>query len=340
MTLRRVSRRGALKLGAVVGTTSSLAGCSDLLGSDQTNLRYSHPTAASSPPGLFAEGLAGRVEERTDGAVTIDVFHASELGSIPEMVEGTSAGSIAMGSNAFAALGGLYEEILALEIPGMYRNYEHCLQATDPSTSDVMAELNESLIEKADIRCLSSFIVGDRHVTLNEKACVVDDMEGKSIRAPPIPLWNLMVESWGATPTQVDFAELATALSTGSVDGQENPLTIIHSSGLHEAQSHIMLTGHKITINPTYINEGIFQDLTDEQQDILIKAAREQRLATLSDLRERESELVNELRDDPDTDVIDNRGCLEPDPFGTLATDKVLEEFPDWKEYVERISDL
>ena len=49
-------------------------------------------------------------------------------------------------------------------------------------------------------------------------------MAGIKLRMPPGEFWQFLGESIGANPTPVAFAELYTALQTGTVDGQDNPL--------------------------------------------------------------------------------------------------------------------
>jgi TRAP-type C4-dicarboxylate transport system substrate-binding protein len=92
------------------------------------------------------------------------------------------------------------------------------------------------------------------------------------------------VQGLGAIPIPVDWSEVPTALATGQVQGQENPVNVVLSSKLYETQSHLMLTGHIMNAQLIVINEKVWQKLTQAQRDALNAAAQ--------DVRKRASEMV------------------------------------------------
>ena len=92
------------------------------------------------------------------------------------------------------------------------------------------------------------------------------------------------VQGLGAIPIPVDWSEVPTALATGQVAGQENPVNVVLSSKLYETQSHLMLTGHIMNAQLIVINEKVWQKLTQAQRDALSAAAQ--------DVRKRASEMV------------------------------------------------
>ena len=70
----------------------------------------------------------------------------------------------------------------------------------------------------------------------------------------------------GAVPTPVEVGELPTALMTGLVIGQENPLTMINANKLYEVQTHVMLTGHMQNVLPVFINERAWQSIPEKDR--------------------------------------------------------------------------
>ncbi len=86
---------------------------------------------------------------------------------------------------------------------------------------------------------------GFRQITSSNRAIASpDDLKGFKIRVPPSQLWQSMFSAFGSAPTTINFAEVYTALSTGIVDGQENPLAIVSSAKLFEVQKHCAMTNH------------------------------------------------------------------------------------------------
>jgi TRAP-type C4-dicarboxylate transport system substrate-binding protein len=85
------------------------------------------------------------------------------------------------------------------------------------------------------------------------------------------------VQGLGAVPVPVDWSEVPTALATGQVAGQENPVNVVLSSKLYEKQSHMMLTSHIMNAQLIVINEKSWQALSPAQRDQVSKAADEVR---------------------------------------------------------------
>ncbi len=173
------------------------------------------------------------MKERTDGRVLIQVFPNSQLGNAGEMVDGIKSGAISMGHHEFASLAKIVPNVAVFNTPFVYRDAEHSLRATDEKTSPALKELNEELVKKGNIRIVGSFFAGTRHLTSNEKVLSSKDMQGKKYRGVPIKLWSSMLTGMGAVATPVEVSELATALATGLVVGQENPLCNLYSLKLY-----------------------------------------------------------------------------------------------------------
>jgi TRAP-type C4-dicarboxylate transport system substrate-binding protein len=87
------------------------------------------------------------------------------------------------------------------------------------------------------------------------------DLKDKRFRGVPLQLWTSMIKGMGAIPTPVEVGELPTALMTGMVIGQENPLTMINANKLYEVQTHVMLTSHMQNVLPVFINEKTWQSI-------------------------------------------------------------------------------
>ena len=94
-------------------------------------------------------------------------------------------------------------------------------------------------------------------------------MQGKKYRGVPIKLWSSMLTGMGAVATPVEVSELATALATGLVVGQENPLPNIYNLKLYEVQKYVMLTGHMQSILSVFVNERVWQQVPAADRKIM-----------------------------------------------------------------------
>jgi TRAP-type C4-dicarboxylate transport system substrate-binding protein len=100
----------------------------------------------------------------------------------------------------------------------------------------------------------------------------------------------------GAVPVPVDWSEVPTALATGKVNGQENPVNVVLSSKLYETQSHMMLTGHIMNAQLIVINEKAWQGLSPEMKAALAKAADEVRTKATEHVRAQEADETEKLK--------------------------------------------
>jgi tripartite ATP-independent transporter DctP family solute receptor len=302
----------------------------------EVNLRYAHVGAEGDIQHWYAEQAAEQIPEVTEGRVTVTVFPNSQLGGVQETVDGVGNGTISMAHHEFASLAQVAEDIAVFSAPFVYRDGEHALGATDPASSEVMQEFNEKLVEQGGMRIIGRLYRGARQMTANQAVYGPEDLEGKPFRGVPLQLWTTMVTGFGAIPTPVEVSELPTALMTGMVVGQENPLTMINSNRLFEVQSHVMLTSHMQNVLPVFINEEIWQQISEEDQQAILKALDDLAQETLRMAQDSEAELISTLEGHGMTFITEEDG-LKIDEFRKGVEAQVAKDFPTWPEYMERI---
>lgn len=240
-----------------------------------TVLKYAHMNTEDNTSGMYAQWFADRVEELTNGSVHIDVYPNSQLGSIQEMAEMVSAGTIQLHHNTWGGLSAIYEKLEYLDTPYIFKSIEDGIKVNDITTSPVLQELNEELIANAGVRILNSIYGGARELTCNKPVYSPADLKGVKVRAIPSPIYVTAVEGMGAIAVAVDWADTPAALATGVADGQENPPVSIYTANLQETQKYMMDTKHILAIGPTVMNEAAYQALTPEQQAAIDQAAYE-----------------------------------------------------------------
>ena len=279
-----------MALAAAVGAVTA-GTMGDGLAADTTKMRYGHMNAPGSVAGEQAQMFADLLAERTNGAMKMTVYPSSQLGKLQEQAEGVSMGSITMSHNTAAGIGSLYAPFAALDTPYLYRNVDHLMKVVDVD-SPVMKALNEGLIKAAGTRVLYAFYFGTRQLTANKAFHSPESLAGTKIRAIPFPIYMSTVAGLGAIPVPVNFSELPTALATGVVSGQENPIETIYASKIYEVQSHIMLTGHIMGAEIVVINNKFWESLDAKSRDIMAAVANEVRVkATKMELQAEKEDL-------------------------------------------------
>ncbi len=257
--------------------------------------RYGHMNPPGSAAGMQAQWLAEEIAKRTNGGIKLTVYPSSQLGKLQELAEAVSTGTIALSHNTAAGIGSLHEPFAALDTPYLYRDVDHLMKVMDVN-SPVMKKLNEGLVKDAGVRVLYAYYFGTRHLTTNKLVKQPSDLAGQKIRAIPFPIYMTTVEAMGAVPVPVDWSEVPTALATGKVNGQENPVNVVLSSKLYETQSHMMLTGHIMNAQVIVINERAWQGLSAAQREQLSAAAAEVRRKATDMVRGQEASETEELK--------------------------------------------
>ena len=299
--------------------------------SAQTKLRYAHVGVANAPQTLYADEVAKLVKERTNGRVEIQVFANSQLGGVNEMVDGVRSGAIQIAHHDFGSLGRIVSNTAVFNTPFMYRDAEHAMRATDPALSPALREINQELVQKGNMRIVAALFQGTRHLTSKDKVLSVKDMQGKKYRGVPIKLWSSMLTGMGAVATPVEVSELATALATGLVVGQENPLPNIYNLKLYEVQKYVMLTGHMQSILSVFVNERAWQQIPAADRKIVESTMIEVGKKTLDWDRETFGKYRKEL-EAKGMMFVEQKDGLDVEGFRKSVLAQVNKDFPEWAQ--------
>jgi tripartite ATP-independent transporter DctP family solute receptor len=319
---------------ASFAAAAALVGAAAVGSAAAKDLRYAHVGAEGDIQTRYADEAAKAVEQATKD-IKIKVFPASQLGGVAEMVDGVRMGTIAMAHHDFASLARFVPEIAVFNAPFIYRDGEHALKATDPNTPAVQ-ELNARLVKEGNVRIIGRIYRGARHISSKFPVKSPADLKGKPFRAVPLELWVSMVKGFGAIPTPVEVAELPTALMTGLVVGQENPLTMISANKLHEVQSHVSLTGHMQSVLAVFVNENVWKSLSEENRKAITEVLDRKATESLQWATASEQGLIKDLTAKGMTFITPETG-LDLASFKTPVLAQVKKDFPTWDAYIQKI---
>ncbi len=325
--LRTLAPLAALALAALAAAPLAQA---------QIKLRYAHVGVAGAPQTQYADEVAKLVKERTNGRIEIQVFPNSQLGGVGELVDGVKSGAISMGHHDFGSLGKIVSDTAVFNTPFMYRDAAHAMRATDARQSPALQKINQQLIEKGNMRIIASLFQGTRELTSKEKVLSPKDMAGKKYRGVPIKLWSSMLTGMGAVATPVEVSELATALATGLVVGQENPLPNIYNLKLYEVQKYVMMTDHMQSVLAVFINEKVYQSIPEADRKIMVDTMIEVGERTLDWDRETSAKYRKDL-EAKGMVFVEQKDGLDVEAFRKAVLAQINKDFPEWSGYIEQI---
>ncbi len=204
------------------------------------------------------------------GACLGDEFDFKDYHGATLFKQGTELTAMQRGNLDMAnlAIYDLYNQVPKSSILGaayLFRSYDHMRKVYDSGVlDDLMAEIED----RAKIKVLSNPYIGTRHVNIkgDKEIMTPADLSGVKLRMPGGEGWQFVGEALGANPTPMAFTEVYTALQTGAIDGQDNPLPADKDMKFYEVTDQIILTGHLIATNLHSISLSKWNSLTPEQQ--------------------------------------------------------------------------
>jgi len=254
--------------------------------------KLGHALPPSHPYNIGATDFARMVEAETKGRVKIEVHPSGALGSEKDMIEQTRFGALEMGLLSTGPHAVIEPKLEAEQLPYAWPTRQHAYRAFD---GELGQEFKGLLINKG-IYVLAWMENGYRHITNNVRPILTPaDAKGLKIRSAEVKMRLDTFKLMGILPTPMAFTELFMALQQGTVDGQENPLAVIHSSKLYEVQKYLSLTGHIWGSAALEVNKKAWDKLPKDLQEIMqrcaLKAAENERLL----IEKGDQELLGEL---------------------------------------------
>ena len=285
----------------------------------QLELKFGHVGEPGSLFDVSATEFAKRANAKLAGKATIVVYGSSQLGGDKEMLQKLKLGTLdfALPSTVMSSEADLFG---LFEMPYLVKDRGH-MQKIEKA---IFWPKLEPAAEAKGLRILAVWENGYRHITNSKKPIVTPaDLQGIKLRIPE-GKWRLrMFQAYGANPSPMKLSEVFTALSTGVMDGQENPLTQIWSQKFQEVQKYLSLTGHVYT--PAFVAVGAkrWDSLPADVRKVLEDTAKETQAFVYERAKKDDDELVAKFtaagvkvnQADKDAFIAASKGIY--DEFGT-----------------------
>ncbi|MCC5986530.1 MAG: TRAP transporter substrate-binding protein DctP [Pararhodobacter sp.] len=269
---------GRFRNTALAFAASAMAAGPALSQSVTITLAHEEPAdAATSAAHMSAMVFKDIIETRSNGDMVVDIQAASAMGNQRERMELTQADIIQVNIAAIGGLAQFYPEINAIDLPFAFPDEIVADHVFDGPFGDMLAE---NIHAATDLRLLA-VTAGDFYVFTNSTREVRSpaDMEGLRVRTMSVPSHIAMMNALGAAATPVPWDELYSALETGVVDAQHNPIPIVAVGNLQEVQRYATVTNHLYGADWWMTSDLFLDSLTPEQTRIFTNAVEAARTA-------------------------------------------------------------
>lgn len=225
----------------------------------------------SGPPGssidVGVQNIAKAVEEKTDGALVLEIYPGAQLGDENVMLDSLMSGTLDMDLAGTPIMANVMPEFNMLSMPFLFRNTDEFFAIVN--SKDFIEKCNEITNPKGIV--LLGFPNGEMRGLSNVKREVrtPEDLKGLNLRVMAGPLYTDMFKAMGAMTTTLAFGEVYSGLQQGVIDGEDNGINMLDMMKFMEVEKFHTALGHTIQTNPLLVNKKLWDSLPEEQQKIV-----------------------------------------------------------------------
>jgi len=237
----------------------------------QTVFKIGWVNTIDSHYGVGVTTFGDEIFKRTNGRYKLQYFPSGALGGEREMLEAVQLGTQDMIITSTGPVGNFVPETRIVDIPYLFRDYDHARKVLDgPIGQDILAKFpSKGLV------AITWMENGFRHITNSKRPVKTpEDVKGLKIRTMENKVHMEAFKAMGALPTPMNMNELFTALQTGTVDGQENPIPVILTNKLYTVQKYVTLDSHVYSPAMIIINKDLWNKISDADKAAFKEAAK------------------------------------------------------------------
>ncbi len=278
---------------------------------------------------IAAEKFAELVNERTNGAYQIEIYPNGALGDEAAMLESLQIGTLDAAIITSGPFVNFVPEMGVLDMPFLFSSNEQAYQILD-------GEIGQELLDKlsdANLKGLAYAERGFRNLTNSVRPVTnASDINGLKVRVMENEVYTATFAALGVNAVPMAWSEALTALQQGTIDGQENPVNVLHSYKLWETQQYVTMTRHAYASAIITMSQDVFDKLPADVQEIFKQAAQEAAETERAWVAENESSQLQDLKDNG-MEIVE-----EPDVDSfKAAVQSVYDSYPQYADYLSRI---
>lgn len=248
----------SMKIMLLLLTAGIFVTVSGAMAAEPIVIKFSHVVAVDTPKGEAAEYFKKLAEERTKGAVKVEVYPNSQLYKDKEEMEALQMGAVQMLAPSlakFAPLG--VKEFELFDLPFIFDSYKELHKVTlGPVGKKLLSKL-----EPKGIIGLAYWDNGFKVMSANKALKVPADFKGLKMRIQSSKILDAQMRALGAIPQVMAFSEVYQALQTGVVDGTENPPSNLYTQKMFEVQKYVTESNHGYLGYAVLVNKKFWEDL-------------------------------------------------------------------------------
>ncbi|CAK7016797.1 MAG: Solute-binding protein [Desulfovibrio sp.] len=292
-------------------------------------LKLGHTVNEQDSFQVAALKFAELVKERTNGAYVVEIYPNAALGDERTMLEGMQMGTMDMGLITSGPFVNFVPDFGVLDMPFLFKNNAHAYAVFDgPIGQGILAKL-----DTVGIKGLAYAERGFRNLTNSVRPVkTAADIKGLKVRVMENEVYTNTFKALGVNAVPMAWTETLTALQQGTIEGQENPVSVIHAFKLWESQKHVTMTRHAYAAAIFTMSKRVYDKMPADVQKIVKDAAQEaaeyerkwvadNEAGQIADLKKNGMEII----EDPDIESFKS------------GVQSVYDKYPAYADYLKQI---
>ena len=210
------------------------------------------------------------VEAGSNGDIVVDLYPSNQAGSTNEQVEQVSMNQLQMMSSGDPGVA----ELEYLCLPYLFDSLD---QYTEFMETDLGKSYIQKSVDERNCKIIDTLPRSPRIISSNIEINSLADMKNMKIRVPERDYYVETFKALGTNPTPMDMGEVYSAMQTGVVDGQENPIETIVSYGFQNVNKYLVMSNHIVKPAFVMINNDFFSSLSEDYQKLILDASTQAR---------------------------------------------------------------
>lgn len=222
----------------------------------------------------YAQEFKARIEAKTDGDVTVQVYPLGSLGTPTELVEQVADGVVQFTNVSVGNLGTIVPEsqmfLLTYTLPNDSQATAKMLSSSDVIYNDLGKDF-----ESKGLKLHTMYSEGPVVWTTNREIRSPEDFDNFKMRVMVSPILLKAYEDLGASPTPLPFGEVYGALQLKQVDGQVNPAAAIEEMKFYEVTDYMIWAGEQELVTSIMSGTDWYDTLPPHRQQLISQTMKE-----------------------------------------------------------------
>ncbi len=257
---------------AALGFAAIMLGTNGAAAQDKTIVMKMATATLNDAQHEWMKRFAVAIEKTTNGRIKAEIYPASQLGTIPRMIEGTQLGSIQAWIGPPEFLVGLDHRFELLSVPGLFQNDQQAIKITkDESFTKPFMAIGSA---KGMIGA-SLFLTGPTGFAMRTPVRTLADFRGKKLRVLASQFQTEQMTRMGATGVPLSLGDVLPALQQGTLDGAFGSLPVFAALQYHGTTKYMVETGQSYIYSAAYLSKRWFDALPPDLQAAIMTTAKQ-----------------------------------------------------------------